>query len=843
MPDSGDLQQGSAVNGGNPGEQAAGQPFVDKFGVGVWPSPPLFRLLPPARDEAFTKVTVISRHLSRQEGRLIRFIPQLRKIQLQERGSPVSSLISYDDVELMTALKPVPAERQDHLIASLGAADQGIDVPRRFELRFAGGDTMKGLASATLVQDGALFLFESITGGALLRHFVPLSSLQSYSIGEPLADLLAKDGVSRGAIETAQQTAAESRPLSLDGVLERFCIVNRVELDHALEQARNTPTRPLGAILSEMRLVSPEQLDRALQFQKSSHARQLGEVLVELGALDAEKLKRARAWQIGIPFVDLYKLRPDPGAVRAVAARTAAQLHVMPVLLEGEVLVAAVADPFDSAPLDQLRFACGRNVIPVMATHTQIDDCVLRYYEGISGEELRTVEGAPRMDDIPYAPVNGPRPIHALADQLVIEGFESGIQSREPSVSETDTTLVRFVNTMILDAYHQGASDIHIETMPGEQPSRVRFRRDGVLDEYIQIPASFRNAVVTRLKIMADLDISEHRHGQDGKIQFSRFGPAAIELRVAIVPTSNGLEDVVMRLLMRGKLLPMEALDIAPAQLDRIKAMMRKPQGIVLACGPTGSGKTSTLHALLGHINTPDRKIWTAEDPVEITQPGLRQVQIQPKIGWDFASTLRSFLRADPDVIMVGEMRDQETARIAIEASLTGHLVLSTLHTNGAVESVARLLEMGMDRFNLSDALLGLVAQRLARRLCTACRVARSLGDSELNMLAEEYGEGANLDADLVLASWRARFAQQALVIHEPKGCAVCDGKGYRGRVGLFEVLEVSESFRHLIREAADSGALKARALADGMTLLRQDGIDKALAGLTSIAEVRAACG
>ena len=329
---------------------------------------------------------------------------------------------------------------------------------------------------------------------------------------------------------------------------------------------------------------------------------------------------------------------------------------------------------------------------------------------------------------------------------------ESGNQDiAEQQAVSSDSALVGLVNRIILDAVEQKASDIHIEANLGPKTTRVRFRKDGALMNYLELPAQFRNAVVSRIKIMSRLDITERRKPQDGKIDFHRFGPAAVELRVATVPTTGGLEDVVMRVLAAAKPVPMDELGLEAGVLNSIKRLISKPHGLFLVCGPTGSGKTTTLHSLLAFLNTAERKIWTAEDPIEITQPGLRQVQVNSKIGWTFAAAMRSFMRADPDVIMVGEMRDAETAKIGIEASLTGHLVLSTLHTNSAAESIVRLLDLGMDPFNFADALLGVLAERLARRLCPHCKIrvcadcggARRTGAAILQRDRGRYGQAA----------------------------------------------------------------------------------------------------
>ncbi len=410
-------------------------------------------------------------------------------------------------------------------------------------------------------------------------------------------------------------------------------------------------------------------------------------------------------------------------------------------------------------------------------------------------------------------------------------------------IAESDNTLVRLVNKMILDAYEQGVSDIHIESRPGKESTRIRFRKDGSLMHYFDVPANFRSALVSRLKIMCQLDISERRKPQDGKIDFQQFGPAKIELRVAIIPTANGLEDVVMRVLAGSKPIPLERLGLDPFLLDNLRSIMAKPYGLFLICGPTGSGKTTTLHSALGYINTPERKIWTAEDPIEITQAGLRQVQMNPKIGWTFATAMRSFLRADPDVIMVGEMRDVETTKIGIEASLTGHLVLSTLHTNSAPESVTRLLDFGMDPFNFADALLGILAQRLARRLCKACRQPHVATDEEMQGMLEQYCFGTAFKPQAILKKWQDQYANNGeFTLYSASGCDECDHQGYKGRLGLYELLMASANIKRLIQTRATVTEIAAVGMSEGMRTLKQDGLEKILQGHTDINQVRAVC-
>ncbi|OPY10661.1 MAG: Type II secretion system protein E [Syntrophus sp. PtaB.Bin001] len=401
-------------------------------------------------------------------------------------------------------------------------------------------------------------------------------------------------------------------------------------------------------------------------------------------------------------------------------------------------------------------------------------------------------------------------------------------------VSESDSVIMQLVNKIINDAYARRTSDIHVEPNVAKKNVEIRFRIDGDCTLYQTVPFSYRAALVSRIKIMSNLDITIKRIPQDGKIKFKNANSEEIELRVATIPTQGGVEDVVMRILAKGETLPLEAMGMLPRNYSEMLKILEKPYGMILVVGPTGSGKTTTLHAALHHINTPERKIWTAEDPVEITQYGLRQVQVQPKIGFDFAAAMRAFLRADPDVIMVGEMRDFETAKTGVEASLTGHLVFSTLHTNSAPETITRLLDMGIDPLNFADALLGILAQRLVRTLCKKCKEAYHPTKQEYDDIAESYG--------------LEQFAQLNLpynedfILYRPKGCAACDQTGYKGRMGIHELLIGSDQMKRLIQKHANIDSLREAAISEGMTTLLQDGIQKAIQGLTDFKQVRRVC-
>lgn len=400
-----------------------------------------------------------------------------------------------------------------------------------------------------------------------------------------------------------------------------------------------------------------------------------------------------------------------------------------------------------------------------------------------------------------------------------------------PEIDETDKGIVHLANQIIIDAHQRGASDIHIEPDGIKNPCTIRVRIDGDCHKYLEIPGPHRNAIVQRFKIMAMLDIAEKRKPQDGKIRF-KYSKGTIELRVATIPTANGNEDVVMRILASSKPPPLEKMGFSDRNLAKFKEIVQKPYGICLVVGPTGSGKTTTLHAALGFINTEDMKIWTAEDPVEITQKGLRQVQVQPKIDFTFAAAMRSFLRADPDVIMVGEMRDQETAAIAIEASLTGHLVFSTLHTNSAPETISRLLDMDIDPFNFADSLLGIMAQRLIRTLCPKCKEPYTLSETEFLDVARIYGH-----------KWFQRTGikySPDFTLYRPKGCKDCNNTGYKGRMGVHELLTGSDEIKKAIQRKASIDDIRELAIEQGMSTLLQDAIEKAFQGVTDLKQARA---
>ncbi len=580
--------------------------------------------------------------------------------------------------------------------------------------------------------------------------------------------------------------------------------------------ARQNKPSKFGALVDKG-LVSEKDLQKAIETARINQL-DVAKILVEEARVPKEEVLAALAQFYNCAaWEPAGRTMPEELKQRVSADFLKKNLCAPLERREGTVRV-AVEDPFDLTRLDTIK---AMNIAPRCEFLVGLREDILAYVRASYGETGPLVEEADLgriINDL------------GTGEESEVEGET---EEKQPEVDETDSGIVKLCNQIIIDAYNKGASDIHVEPYGKSMPCVVRLRVDGDCQKYLEVPAPHRSALVQRLKIMAKLDIAERRKPQDGKIRFR--GPmGTIELRVATIPTAGGNEDVVMRILAASKPLPLERMGFSERNLAEFKRILEKPYGICLVVGPTGSGKTTTLHSALGYINTEDMKIWTAEDPVEITQPGLRQVQVHPRIDFTFAAAMRSFLRADPDVIMVGEMRDHETAAIGVEASLTGHLVFSTLHTNSAPETITRLLDMDIDPFNFADALLGICAQRLVRTLCAACKEPYAPSADEFAELVSEYGA----------EQWDqvGRAYSPDLRLHRPKGCPKCGGTGYKGRMGIHELLVASDEVKRMIQKRTPVEQLRELAMREGMTTLLQDGILKVLAGHTDFKQVRAVC-
>ncbi len=606
-----------------------------------------------------------------------------------------------------------------------------------------------------------------------------------------------------------EQQASLRRKRIGEILIERNSIEPTV-LEAALELQQRKGVR-LGEVLVEAGLATREDVETALAQQRLHGGRRIGEILVGMGVVDERTLAMTLARKFHMPFVDLDECLIDPDALRAIPRAIVEKHRILPIDRDHERITVALSDPLNTEPIDLIRFHRDEKIREVVAVPTQLERYLGRL---LSESETDESEGE----------------IAALLQSIEVDARAPGEDEDDAesvAIRESDNEIIQLASQIIAEGVRRQASDIHIEPNGSRSGVRIRIRIDGECLPLPDVPASHRLALVSRLKIMANLDISERRKPQDGKIRL-RLSGRTVELRVVTVPTTGG-EDVVLRILSASKPVALDALELSDWNERELEQLIRKPYGLVLCVGPTGSGKTTSLHSLLGHINTSGRKIWTAEDPVEITQAGLRQVQVRPKIGFGFAEALRAFLRADPDVIMVGEMRDEETAGIAIEASLTGHLVFSTLHTNSAPETVVRLIDMGLDPFSFGDALLGVLAQRLARRLCDRCRSLEPAAEPDLEALRTALGPLATSE-EIGQLSWRA------------KGCELCRGTGYRGRIPIHELLVVDQDLRSAIHARANAEQIRELAVRRGMTTLLQDGARKCLQGETDLDQVLAVC-
>ena len=621
-----------------------------------------------------------------------------------------------------------------------------------------------------------------------------------------------------------------------------------LQVQAALEIQRRKPIVGLRQALVALGMLDLDAAQR-LASENPDLFRSRSSELVSRTLITEDELQRALAHVAGLVEVDLADFDVEKDAFKLLSVAQARMLNVVPLGIANDQLVIASCTPTSADLQRQLSNLSGHSVLMVWAPRHAIVHR-LELQERMARDALAHGEAISRGDVrqklVPNGSTQSTTSTLGLEDLVVQAMSEVGNSSEAEQLASAAESagMVRLVNEMIAEAQRTHASDIHIESNAGDAMTVIRFRRDGDLEPYLMLPSRLRGPLVSRVKIMAKLDIAERRRPQDGKIDFSEFGGRQLELRVAVMPTHDGLEDVVLRLLESAKPLPLSRLGLQPRDRDLIAGFSQRTFGMVLAAGPTGSGKTTTLHSMLAEVNTPDKKIWTAEDPIEITQPGLRQVQMNPKIGLTFANAMRGFLRADPDIIMVGEIRDAETAKVAIEASLTGHLVLSTLHTNNASESVVRLLDLGMDPMNFADSLLGIVAQRLVRLLCDRCAEVQPVGQDDWNALVVEYMEGSDLshaEAQERLFKATAAHSSGEIRLRRPVGCEHCGGKGYKGRIGIYEILQNSRAIKQLIQDRARPSTIFDTAVREGMRSLRHDALEKVVQGLIDLKQARLA--
>lgn len=783
----------------------------------IWPTPPYYEYASPGDGLLPRGCLVVTSSGQGRSGRLVHFdiAQQQLGIEMPDRSSV--DKLAFSEIRKLQLIRPVRMLPRE--LAKLADAEQAnMSGSQAIRVSLKGGERFESQTRGFQIERVGIFCYLVVDNARVLRTFFPADAYEDYSIGPSLGEMISDQATDTvDFVQAGLSLQNELRSQRIGDYLTSSQIISRELLEQVLKNRdASAPEIMLGETLLKEKLVSKDQLDAAVKLQRRDRKLPLGELLVEMGVIDRATVNRLLVRKLGIPFVDPSRFQIDPDVFNLVDRRLAEKHHVMPLFRTRDEIVVAMENPTDPEPTHELRFYTKLRVVPVMADRDSIFAAIRTH----------------------YGQVEVSRNVRALGAAV---STEQEADTRDLAVSESDNALVKLVNQIIIDAQERGVSDIHIEAYPGNKDTRVVFRLDGELEPYLDVPARFRAALVSRLKIMSNLDISEHRKPQDGKIAFERAGADKLELRVAVMPTTAGLEDVVMRVLASAEPIPLDRIGLCDTALDRAKRIAAMPYGLFLICGPTGSGKTTTLHSVLSHINNGKKKIWTAEDPIEITQAGLRQVQVNARIGLTFSAALRAFLRLDPDVIMVGEMRDSETARTAIEASLTGHLVLSTLHTNSAAESITRLLDLGLDPFNFGDGLLGVLAQRLARRLCTDCRKSVVLDDDSVSAMVSEYCEGSSLDREQVRERLISRYADKRgrLVRFDAVGCDKCGDRGYRGRLGVHELLVNSRAIKRLIQSHGKVEEIQAQAMQEGMLTLKQDGIEKVLQGFTDLEQVR----
>jgi type II secretory ATPase GspE/PulE/Tfp pilus assembly ATPase PilB-like protein len=812
-----------------------------------WPTPPFFKLATPSVPGSSRACVLELLDGRKWRAELVDFNVGADSIGLHQADPKGLRRIELSQIRSIKLTRPVAYACDTTALGAVGVPDAHADKRKPFVVVFNNGTRMDGHTLGFIKDKESLFLFLSEADGEkVMPLFIPAVQIKDLQIGPRLGDMLVeKQLLSADALALALSKQAKLRQERIGSYLTDRAIITAAQLTIAIAAQGKRPHARLGDILIEAEVITPEQLAEALAIQAIHRERRIGEVLIEMGAVSIRLIQFALSDKLGIPYVNVREFAIGPGALETIDTEFAIRHQVLPLLRLQDTLVVAVEDPLSMECAQELRIKSGMTIAPVIANPLDLKTRIAKEYSGLDARaEGRTYGGtAPAPGGTQDSRKSGAQSkVADLTSQLARETRQAAQPARELQSDSrvSDNTLVKLVNKIIIDAHAQGASDIHIESNPGKSDTCIRFRKDGDLEDYLELPQAYCNALVSRIKIMAELNIAEHRHPQDGKIDFGKHGPLSIELRVAIIPTANSLEDVVLRILGGAEPLPLDQVGFSAHDLAVLKAMIARSYGLMLVCGPTGSGKTTTLHSILRDINRRDLKIWTAEDPIEITQPGLRQVQVHPKIDWTFAAAMRAFLRADPDVIMVGEMRDAETAKIGIEASLTGHLVLSTLHTNSAAESIVRLLDLGMDPFNFADALIGILSQRLARKLCLNCAESYVASELEISDLLGEYCSETQLDRATVLKRWRDDFGKDGhLVLRKAVGCDACRD-GYKGRIVVYELLAGTPQIKHLVRSHATVPQLLAAAQEGNMLSLRQNAIVKLLHGQLDLPSARA---
>ena len=812
----------------------------------VWPTPPYASFPSPQPQTEPEPCEVESPNGNVSIGLLVLFDAEAGIAHFQVPPAPGTLALTIAKLHRITLLRPLlPLENP---APGSAAALLGMCAPvSDCQLTLAHGELRELQTVGHVRHPLGHFLFPP-TGqpGQVQRSFYPHAAVLNIESGPRVGELLVQQQAATE--EQVDHIAAQQQNLRdrrLGEILLKQGIVAPEQLLEAIEQQARMPMVRIGEALIALGFIDERALGDALQQQNQDRKLPLGELLVQGGVVSREELQTALARKMGYPVVDAGEFPIEAEAASQLPAALARRLPALPLMMRGGRLVVALEDPSARILIDEIELAVQSRVVPVLARAGTLAPAIEHVYAGLSLSSQSAAD-LTSEDTVARKPLteagDAARRLAGLEQQLAGEPL-SDVSGAEPS----DSALLRLIGGMLQDAQRAGITSIHIECASSNEPMPIRWRREGRLMPCRTLPAGHGAAVVARLKAMAELDLAERRKPQQGKVSLGRHLPGCqLDIRIATFPTANQLEDLVIHLLTPARAMALDELGLTPPLLQQLKSLVERPQGLLLCAGPAGSGKTTLLHAALGHLNTPQRKLWTAEDPLEVTQKGLRQVQVNPRIDWTFAQALRSFQHADPDVVMVGALPDAETAQIAIQLALSGPLVLSAMPTHSAAETVLRLLDQGLDAHGLGDALQAVMALRLVRRLCSHCRTTRPATDEETDALLDAWlashdDAGQAPSREALLDDWlRQHGLNKRLLQHHSPGCGHCAGTGFNGRIGLHELLVIDRDLRRLIHTRASAHAMQQAALARGMRTLRQDGIAKVLAGLTTIHEVRA---
>ncbi len=836
--------------------QLTWQPLSPAKGVAAfaWPTPPLaaYPLPTPLREPEPCAVERSSGELL--SGLLLSLDPVqgLVRVQVPPERRPV--LLRVSQIRRLTLQRPLAP-----LTAALVADAQGdaasqllAHYPSQpYAVQLIGGASLDGRTIAPVETEAGVFLFEPHDApGSVRRSFVPRAMIERLDLGERLGVLLMEGAATAEQIEQGLQLQQQQRQQKLGERLLARQVVTPAQLFAALDRQARMPRMRLGEALVALGFLNEEQLQDALHEQTGERQQPLGEVLQQSGLVSAEQVRIALARKLGFPVVDVTNFPIEPAALRALPLDEARRLHVLPLMRGGERLVLALADPSQQDTLTAVQALAQCPVAPALVGSGDLAAAIERAYAQLDAAPEAAPEAELEAESAQDNPSRAlfPAPLPLAANPPAhppTANPTSNVSPMQPA-ARTDSPVLQALTRLVLDAIERGASAVHIEAASADAPLQLRLRLNGRLEPHGQLPAAYRGPLLARIKALSDLEASDTRRPQEGRLAFGRLLPQhRIDLRVQTLPTHGGLEDVVLALPMRLKPLALEKIGLAAPELATYKNLLQRPAGLLLCVGPARSGRTTTLHAALARLNQPERRLWTLEDRIELTQPGLRQMEVNRRLGQNPEQALRSLLHTDADVIMVGDIADAATARLALEAALQGRLVLAGMAARNAGDAVMRLLDQGLPAWDLADALIGVHSQRMLRRLCSGCRMSRSAKDTEVDEWLDGYLHGAVLvDADPERTALRARWIEQygrdgRLRRYHGSGCERCHHTGLRSRMAVHELMPMSRELRRLIRASAPAWHLQRQAMKDGMRTLRQDAVEKMVAGLTSLDEVR----